>query len=158
MQHPAVVFCCQTGHATGRSNKLLILSRNTPASPKVLPVCSGAFRTYGNTCCQQCDMGPPCMYFHQPILSTHFFALCSSLITGLCLMVLISNFQPVSSHYNLILPSYFIFNCDFMSSLPQSLSTPLFCLSHCVTVSYPSAGSHPTPRPLLGNPVELTDL
>lgn len=66
------------------------------------------------TCCQ-CDMGLPCLYFHQSILSAHFFAFCSSLNTGLCLMVFISNFQPVSSQYNLILPSDIIFNSVFLS-------------------------------------------
>lgn len=59
-------------------------------------------------------------------------AFCSSLITGLCPMVLISNFHPVSSHYNLILPSDFFFSCDFMSYSPWSLSIPLFCVWHTV--------------------------
>lgn len=66
-------------------------------------------------------------------------------------MGLVSNFQPVSSHYNLILPSDFFFNRDFMSFLPQSLSIPLFCacaLWRLHTLS--SAGSHPTPRAPLG--------
>lgn len=99
---------------------------------RVLPVCSGAHRIYGNTCCQQCDTGLPCRYFHQPLFWPIFFTFSSSLNTDLCLMVSISNFQPVSSHYNLILPSDFIFNCDFISYLPQTLSTPLFCLSLCV--------------------------
>lgn len=75
-------------------------------------------------------------------------------------MVVISNFQPVSTDDNLILPSDFIFSCDFESYLPQPLSTPCFMSGTLCdsSTSYPSAGSHPTPRALLGTPVELTGL
>lgn len=131
---PSCAFCCQAGHATGRSNQLLILSRNMPAHPTVVPVCRGARRINGDTCCPW-DMGYPATISIQPFSLPGAF--CSALNRGLCPMVLISNFQPVSTDDNLISPSDFIFSCDFMSYSPQPLSSPLFCVWHSVWQLHP---------------------
>lgn len=100
-------------------------------------------------------MGLPCML---PIPLPGAF--CSYWNTGLRLMVLISSLLSVSSHYNLILPSDFVFSCDFMSHLLQSLSTPSFCVLHTVWQLriLPFCWISSKPPSLLGSPVELTGL
>lgn len=118
---------------------------------KVLPVGGGARWIYGT-------WGRPACISISPFSLPGAF--CSSLNRGLCPMAFISNFPPVSTDYNLILPSDFSFNYDFMSNLPQPPSTPLFCVWHSVwqlrILFFCWISSHTMVS--VGNPVELTGL
>lgn len=70
---------------------------------------------------------------------------CSSLNTGLCSVFSISIFHPISSCFTWVLTSNFFFDCDFMCYLPQSLSSPWFCVQHAVWQPNTSAKLEPLP-------------
>lgn len=98
---------------------------------------------------------------------------CSSLNTGLCSVFSVSIFHPVSSRFTWVLTLNFFSTValcatclspspapGFVSSTPcdSVIPAPKQNLSLCTAEAYPSAGSHPTPRAVHGNPAEPADL